>query len=253
VDEDVLYQTQRESKPLINTLTTFLDNDPVMFLLGSAGIVYAVIKRDYFILLFSIPFLLFLYSIDYVSSFHVIPLFPVFAIAGTKMIVDLSNLTPKLKIRNRLPYATLSIIVSFNLISIFPLISINTNSLIFQTQVEVIPYLQKANGSVTIVGNALYLWIPHYIFDLSFKTSSYDSTTPLETEKFILIADPRYETIIKEDSPRGTFHKELFLQTQEVETIKLDQPIKKYKINMYPYTNLKQSSVTKNVEILSNY
>ena len=58
--EDVLHQTQRESKPLVNTLTTYLENDPAMFLLGLAGIVNAVIRRDYFILLFSLPFILFL-------------------------------------------------------------------------------------------------------------------------------------------------------------------------------------------------
>ncbi|MDR4512583.1 MAG: glycosyltransferase family 39 protein [Nitrososphaeraceae archaeon] len=251
--EDVLYQTQRESKPLINTLTTYFENDPVMFLLGFAGIVYAVIKRDYFILLFSIPFLLFLYWIDYVSAFHLIPLFPIFAIAGSKVIVELFNLLPNLKIRNSLPYITLSVIAIFCLISVFLLISIDTNSLIFQTQVELIHYLQKTNGSVTLVGSALYLWIPHYIFDLYYNTTSYDSTKPLQTNKFILIDDPRYQKIIKEKTPRGIFHNELFSQTKLVETVKLQPPVKKYNISVYPYTNLRQSSITKNIEIRSNY
>jgi len=251
--EDVLQQTQRESKPLINTLTTYLENDPAMFLLGFAGIVNAAIRRDYFILLFSIPFLLFLQWIGYVSSFHIIPLFPVFAIGSAKLIIDLSNLIPKVKIRNSLPYLILSAIAVFSLVSTFLLISIDTNSLVFQTQLAITEELQKTNGTITLVGNALYLWIPHYIFDLPYKTISFDSTKPLDTEHFILIGDPRYETIIKENSPRGIFHKALFLQSHIVETIKPDHPIKKYKIKIYPYTNLRQSSIIRDVEIRSNY
>jgi 4-amino-4-deoxy-L-arabinose transferase-like glycosyltransferase len=251
--EDVLQQTQRESKPLVNTLTTYLENDPAMFLLGLAGIVNAAIRRDYFILLFSIPFILFLYWIGYVSSFHIIPLFPVFAIGAAKMIIDLTNLVPNLKFCKTIPYVILSAIAVFCLISTFLLISIDTNSVVFQTHLAVIQELQKTNGTITLVGNALYLWMPHYIFDLPYKTASFDSTNPLDTEHFILIADPRYKAIIKENSPRGIFHKDLFLQSQIIETIKPDHPIKKYKLNIYPYTNLRQSSVVRDVEIRSNY
>jgi 4-amino-4-deoxy-L-arabinose transferase-like glycosyltransferase len=251
--EDVLHQTQRESKPLINTLTTYLENDPVMFLLGFVGIINAAIRRDYFILLFSLPFLLFLQWIGYVSSFHIIPLFPVFAIGSAKMIIGLTNLVPKEKIRNSLPYLILSAIAVFSLVSTFLLISIDTNSLVFQTQLAVTEELQKTNGTITLVGNALYLWIPHYIFDLPYKTASFDSTKPLDTEHFFLIGDPRYKTIIKENSSRGLFHKALFLQSHIVETIKPDHPIKKYKLKIYPYTNLRQSSIIRDVEIRSNY
>ena len=112
--------------------------------------------------------------------------------------------------------------------------------------------LQKTNGTITLVGNALYLWIP-YFFNLPYRTASFYSTNPLDTEHFILIADPRYKAIIKENSPRGIFHKDLFLQSQIIETIKPNHPIKKYKINIYPYTNLRQSSIVKDVEIRSNY
>ena len=169
------------------------------------------------------------------------------------MIIDLTNLVPNLKFCKTAPYVILSALAVFCLVSTFLLISIDTNSVVFQTHLAAIQELQNTNGTITLVGNALYLWIPHYIFDLSYKTASFDSTNPLDTEHFILIADPRYKAIIKENSPRGIFHKDLFLQSQIIETIKPNHPIKKYKLNIYPYTNLRQSSIVKDVEIRSNY
>ena len=251
--EDVLHQTQRESKPLVNSLATFLQNDPLTFLLGMVGILYAAIRRDFFILLFSIPFLLFLYWIDFVSSFHIVPLFPVFSIAGARLIVDLSNLIPISKIRNTIPYAVVSVIAIVGLVSIFSIITIDSNSVIIKTHVVLIQNIQQKNGTVTMIGNPLYVWMPRQVFDLSYQDRSYYSTKPLDTPYFIVIDDSGYKKIIKEDSRRGTIHKNLFNQTHLVESVKLDNPLPKYNNNIYPYTNLKQSPILKQLDIRANY
>src|SRR5215203_665045 len=251
--EDVLHQTQRESKPLINSLATFLQNDPLTFSLGMVGILYAAIRRDFFILLFSIPFLLFLYWIDFVSSFHIVPLFPVFSIAGARLIVDLSNLIPISKIRNTIPYAMVSVIAIVGLVSIFSLITIDSNSVIIKTHAVLIQHLQQRNDTVTMIGNPLYIWMPRHIFDLSYQDRSYYSTKPLDTPYFIVIDDSGYKKIIKEESKRGAFHKDLFNQTHLVESVKPDNPLPKYKTNIYPYTNLKQSPILKQLDIRANY
>lgn len=251
--EDVLHQTQRESKPLINSLATFLQNDPITFSLGMAGILYAAIRRDFFILLFSIPFLLFLYWLDFVSSFHVVPLFPVFAIAAARLIVDLSNMIPISKIRNTIPYVAVSVIAIVGLISIFSLITIDSNSVIIKSHAVLIQHLQQRNDSVTMIGNPLYVWMPRHVFDLSYQDRSYYSTRPLDTPYFIVIDDSGYKKIIKEKSKRGTFHENLFNQTHLVESVKPDNPIPKYKTNIYPYTNLKQSPILKQLDIRANY
>jgi hypothetical protein len=251
--EDVLHQTQRESKPLINSLATFLQNDPLTFSLGMIGILYAAIRRDFFILLFSIPFLLFLYWIDFVSSFHIVPLFPVFSIAGAKLIVDLSNLIPISKIRNTIPYAVVAVIAIVGLVSIFSLITIDSNSVIIKTHAVLIQHLQQRNDTVTMIGNPLYIWMPRHVFDLSYQDRSYYSTKPLDTPYFIVIDDSGYKKIIKEESKRGTFHKNLFNQTHLIESVKPDSPLPKYNTNIYPYTNLKQSPILKQLDIRANY
>jgi Dolichyl-phosphate-mannose-protein mannosyltransferase len=251
--EDVLHQTQRESKPLINSLATFFQNDPITFSLGMAGILYAAIRKDIFILLFSVPFLLFLYWIDFVSSFHIVPLFPVFSIAAARLIVDLSNLIPISKIKKTLPYAVVSIITIVGLVSIFSLITIDSNSVIIKAHAVLIQHLQQSNNTVTMIGNPLYIWMPRHIFDISYEDRSYYSTRPLDTPNFLVIDDSGYKKIIKETSKRGTFHKNLFMQTHLIENIKPDDPLPKYNINTYPYSNLKQSPILKELDIRANY
>ena len=232
--EDVIHQTQRESKPLINSLATFLQNDSLTFSLGMAGILYAAIRRDFFILLFSIPFLLFLYWIDFVSSFHVVPLFPVFSIAGAKLIVDLSNLIPISKIRKTMPYAVVSVIAIVGLISIFSLITIDSNSVIFKTHAVLIQHLQQRNDNVTMIGNPLYIWMPRHVFNFSYQDRSYYSTRPLDTPYFIVIDDSGYKKIIKEESKKRYFRIKTFIQSNssqlEVFLRKPDNPLPKSKI-----------------------
>src|SRR5688500_12406955 len=251
--DDVLHQTQRESKPLINSLATFFQNDPMTFSLGMVGILYAAIRKDIFILLFSIPFLLFLYWIDFVSSFHIVPLFPVFSIAAARLIVDLSNFIPISKIKNTIPYALVSAIAIVGLVSIFSLITIDSNSVIIKAHAVLIQHMQQSNNTVTMIGNPLYIWMPRHIFDITYEDRSYYSTRPLNTPNFVVLDDSGYKKIIKETSKRGTFHKNLFTQTHLIESIKPDTPLPKYNINIYTYSNLKQSPILKQLDIRANY
>jgi len=251
--DDVLHQTQRDSKPLVNSFTSFAESDPILFILGIGGLVYAAIRKDFFILLFSIPFLLFLYWIDFVSSFHFIPLMPAFSIAGAKLIVELSDRIPNLKIRKITPYAVTSAITIFALATIIILLSIDANSSIIKAQAVVIDYMLKSNGTVTLVSSPIYVWIPEQIFHIDMDERSFFSTKPLKTGDYVIISDNGYKKIMKETSKRGTFHKTLFAGTHLIETVKPDNSIKKYNINIYPYMNLKASPVSKEIDIRGNY
>ena len=252
--DDVLHQTtERKSKPLINTLKTFFFNDPVLFVLGISGIIFAAIKRDLFILLYSIPFLLFLYLLDFVSSFHVIPLLPIFAIAGAKLIVDLSNMIPLLRLKQITPYIIISSIAIFGLVSTYLLISINVNSVVIETHSVLIEKLSESNNSVTLIGNPLYIWMPRHVFDITYDDRSYYSTRPLATQDYILISDSGQKKIQKEDSKRGNFQKQLFNDTQIIESIKADNMKKGYNIKNYPYSNMKLNPNIKQIDIHANY
>src|SRR5687767_13984786 len=106
--------------------------DPILFVLSTAGLIFAAVKRDFFILLWVIPFLIFLYAIDYVSSFHLIPLVPAFSIAASRFLIEIIEIPRKIiylkKLQQVLPFAVISGIIIFGLISRIMLITTNVNS-----------------------------------------------------------------------------------------------------------------------------
>jgi hypothetical protein len=99
LERGVLWQTQRTFKPLTDAAKLDFEIDPVLFLLGMLGIIYTVIvRRDMLTLLWTIPFLLFLYQIHFVSYWHLVPILPVLCIAASIFIEDISR---KLKPREQ--------------------------------------------------------------------------------------------------------------------------------------------------------
>ncbi len=134
--KDVGWNSQRQdveldravSSILLNSLKYVFQMDPVFLLLSVAGLVYSQIKRDYFVLLWAIPFFLFLFVINFVSFFHLIPIFPIFCIAAGRMIVDLSNRFNGSTIRKVLPFVIISIIGIFGITSITLIIDTNVTS-----------------------------------------------------------------------------------------------------------------------------
>jgi hypothetical protein len=101
-------------------MKTFLEIDPVLFVLSMAGSIFAAVKRDFFLLLWVIPFLIFLYAIDYVSSFHLMPLIPAFCIAASRFLVEITGkirIIKKKKLQQTLPFAIISGIIISGLVS----------------------------------------------------------------------------------------------------------------------------------------
>src|SRR5918996_732708 len=192
----VLWQTtERPSSPLIGTMKTFFEMDPVLFVLSMAGLIFAAVKRDIFLLLWVIPFLIFLHVIDYVSSFHLIPLLPAFSIAASRFIVEITNkIIKKNMFQQILPIAVISGIIIFGLISTTMLITTNVNSSVYKALaviVQKLPDKDDTNNttSVTLVAAPTYFWLPRYAFDKAFEEKSYFSGKPLENERYIVIAD----------------------------------------------------------------
>jgi 4-amino-4-deoxy-L-arabinose transferase-like glycosyltransferase len=192
--DGVLWQVHRESQPLLDSLASFFKNDPILLTLGIAGLSFAVIKKDFLLLLWSIPFMIFLYLIGFVSSYHLIPLLPVFCIAGAILIEDISN---KIRIKKKvqkmlLPFILVSAIGIIGLINTTTLITTNVNSSYFKAAAFVDQYLQNINhnsNKTTVIADPFFLWIPQYIFQLDQNYKMYFDNTPVKTQKVLLIVD----------------------------------------------------------------
>jgi hypothetical protein len=256
--DGVRYQVSRD-RPLINTINTFFQIDPVLFILGMGGLIYAVIKKDYFLLLWTIPIFVFLQAIGYVSSFHLILLLPPFCIAGATMIEKIGNNIANVRLRNMLPYIRIAVIGIFGICSITMLITLNMNSTYYQALAFVLSNLPDSNSNattispadkVTLIGNPQYFWIPEFVFNKTFDAKNFYSKTPFKTDKYLMIVDSGFERILNGDNSsrlnlayNATHNLARFEQNITGGT----------DINKYPFTNLRLSPETKFIELRSNY
>ncbi len=251
---DVMAQTDRESRPLIGALRTYFINDPVFFVLGLVGMAYMTIRKDLFPILYTIPFLIFLYWIDFVSSFHLIPLLAIFSISGAKLLFDVSTMIPYKKLKIGFPIISTLGLTIFGLICITMLITINVSTAELKAHVSMIKQIQNdtKEGSVTLLSSPLYIWMPRHVFGLVYEDRSYYSTIPIDTDKYIIVADDSVRDLIEQNNKRGKFILSLYNNTYPVDIVKKDQG-PKYDIKIYPYTNLKQNPSSKKIEIRTNY
>ena len=227
--QGVLHQTDRTvnltdtdiNGSLLKSVGVFYQIDPVLLILGIAGLIFAgAIKRDFLILLWVIPFTIFFVAIGFAQYFYVIPILPAFCIAAARMISDLSGKKIIINIRRNkgqgeeekriqqiLPFAIISGIGIFGLISITMLITTNVNSSFFQVYAFVVQHLPQNGGSsdsnnnnnnkVTMLGSHWWVWntfwIPKYVFhkDLVIIDPRFDPDfkTPIRTEKILFIGD----------------------------------------------------------------
>jgi hypothetical protein len=256
----VRYQVSRD-RPLINTINTFFQIDPVLFVLGIGGLIYSAIRKDYFVLLWSIPVFLFLQVIGYVSSFHILLLLPPLCIAAGNMIEKIGKNISNITLRNSLPYLRIAVIGIFGICSITMLITLNTNSTYYQALAFVISNLPDSNinlnsnsskpgDKVTLIGNPQYFWIPEFVFNKTFDAKNYYSKTPFKTDKYLMIIDTGFLKILNRDNSsrlnlayNATHNLARFEQNFTGDA----------DVNKYPYTNLKLSPETRFIELRSNY
>ena len=256
--DGVRYQVSRD-RPLINTINTFFQIDPVLFILGIGGLIYSAIRKDYFLLLWTIPIFVFLQAIGYVSSFHLILLLPPFCIAGATMIEKIGNNIANVRLRNMLPYIRIAVIGIFGICSITMLITLNMNSTYYQALAFVLSNLPDTNSNgtslspadkVTLIGNPQYFWIPEFVFNKTFDAKNFYSKTPFKTDKYMMIIDSGFVRILNGDNSsrlnlayNATHNLARFEQNITGGT----------DVSKYPFTNLRLSPETRFIELRSNY
>jgi len=259
----ILWQTtERPSSPLSGTIKTFFQNDPILLVLGMAGLIFAAVKRDFFLLLWVIPFLIFLYFIGYVTAFHVMPLIPAFCIAASRFLVELPSkikIIKKYNLQQLLPFAIISGIIIFGLVSTAMLITTNINSTVYKALAVIVQKLPNkddtnSTNSVTLVASPIYFTMPRHGFDKAFYDRSMFSGKSPETERYILVADQAFKKLMSNTERRSsTVMKSLYDNSQTIDILVPDDNTK-YSLKKYPYSNMRQNpGAAKEIEIKSNY
>jgi Dolichyl-phosphate-mannose-protein mannosyltransferase len=264
--DDVIWQaTERPESSLDNSFRDLLRIDPVLIVLGSVSLFYAAIRKDFFVLLWTIPFIIFFYLVGRVTYNYWVPLLPVFCISGSIFIVEVSHKitggTGKL-IGQILPFAVTLSIVIFGLIVNVMLLTVDLTS----SQIQAAAYVQyqlndqktienntslSTNG-VTIISGPNYSWIFKYVFKEDNVLDNFRDRSPIDTEKYIMMTDMPYKTFLRRDNTDRSERLET-LYDNTVSIAKFEGNASKYDFDKYPYFSIRQGRSGSEVDIRSSY
>jgi hypothetical protein len=219
----VYWQTHRQTasgaleadreKTLTNTLTTTFLRMPLFLVLGLAGLVFAAIKKDYFQLLWALPFLAFLYFIGFVSTFHIIPLLPVLCISAARIIEGLSDKISYKRIKEVLPFFIITAIAIFTLLDVGMDLTTQNNNNKFAAAALVTRYLHDHNNeNITMISNHVYSWIPKYVFHLDndYMIPEIDPIEIPQAKKVLLVVDTAFKGVMSGKDEIGERLKKVY-------------------------------------------
>ena len=215
--DGVLWQaTEREvdsgespSHTISSELKNIFHMDPLLISLSLAGILFAALRRNYFILLWVVPFFVLSFVIHWVYYFHFILLLPVFCIASALLIIGVRNIFMKKDnvYKKIVPFAAISAIGLFGLTTTV-LIMVNNFSLPYYAVASFIVqhsndnFVTKSNNGTdnpvddtTIISSPAFSWIFSYVFGKDHVLPA-RASQDLTTEKVLLVIDPNYNFII---------------------------------------------------------
>jgi hypothetical protein len=298
----VLWQTHRLTQPLFESMNSFLEMDPFLILIGTIGIIYAIaVKRDPIPALWVFPLLVFVYAIQDVSFWRLVPLIPIFCIASAILIVDASirianrygiqkkimeyydntdNMRKKLKqygdfyllyqninryyeagrlrfnkqSANRIALFFTAVMALSGLISAVLLLQTNINTAYFSTIAYLVRYLSEIGDNeddpeenIAVIGSPSYSWIPKYIFNEDYLYRPYTSSTPIEADTKLVIADRGFlNTLQESDLMRSIYNNSSVLTTFNGSSNNFDTSV-------YPYVNLKYASPYGEIKLRTNH
>jgi hypothetical protein len=259
---DALSQTQREGLGILS-ISLVLEMDPVLVVLGLAGTIFALFfKRDSVFLLWIVPFMIFIYFVDWVTHFHWILLLPPFCIAAGVLIDSLLNkasgkIVPIKK--NLQLIATISGVGIFGLVSITPLITMDVNFNFFESYAFVVNHLRPVNsdteeGARTLVGNGWvqsFSWIPKYVFNQDHDFKRFYTKTLIPDENVLLIIDGKLERLLENKNSDEEYNEKipfLYNKTEIIGTFDDTNPAH-YDDNVYPYSSMRFNGGIGKIEI----
>jgi hypothetical protein len=221
-----VWQSHRGPNTLFSSFLYDFNIDPLFTTLAIAGLIFAAIKRDFFLLLWLIPFVIFLYVIGFVSFWHFTPLLPAACVAAARMIEFLSNKISSNNTRIRQiwsPYVIISGIGLFGLITSCIIIAGSNNSTFIGASAFANQflehYLSGGNNSntsrmIAVISNPFYLWIPQYVFHFNGWYSGYYDRLPSADGNILLIVDASFKDVLNRHDDTKQVQKNFGLYTR---------------------------------------
>src|SRR5918994_339866 len=204
---DVLWQINRENAGLPWIVFLLAVTDPFIFVAGFGGLAYSFLRRDYFILVWFLPFIAFLALMGYANFFYWIPILPALCIGAAKLL-----------------FVT------------------DVTSAQIESAAYVASYLDGRGDSgtenLTVISNPIYSWIFKYVFHKDHILPDYRDAlySPVDTAKsrVLLIDDPRFKLDMGNED--NQLLHELRSNTTAIATFK--GKVTNFDLGLYPYTSM---------------
>ncbi len=236
----MLWQTQR-SNSILEIIGYFLLIDPVLFVIGMAGMVYSAITRNKFVLFWFVPFVAFLSLIGFKQYFHWIPIIPILCIGASVWILDMPKYIKYLQSKTIHRIIIASILV-FGFSSTILIITIDVS----YNQFEALSYvLENQDEQSTILASPVYSWILYDVFNVENVPIDYSMILfyPVETKRITVIADPHFIL----DQNRGKEIQKAYNNTLSVKYF--ESRANDFDTRIYPYTNLRVNQEGLSIDI----
>ena len=188
---------------VLSELTTLAKMDPILVIISIIGTAYVVIRRDFFILLWIVPFLIFAISIHWVYFFHFILLLPAACIASALLIVEVpTRIIKKANNQKLLSISVISAVGLFGLVSTVLLISSNFSMLYFVTSAFLVQYTDNNFGNdgndVSVILSPKFSWILKYIFSKDHILAIREAEA-LMTKKVLLLVESHFRYVTQKE------------------------------------------------------
>lgn len=254
-------QRQKEGKSLIDTLSVFWKSDPVLLLLGSAGVAFCCLRRDFIPLIWIVPYFSLLFFVGWVTHFHMILILPAFCIAIGKMIIEFPKMI-RPGLGNIISFSALSALSVFGLISTSMLMNSNVSSaqlegiafVANQTALTTMGNVPKSDN-ITIISSPIYSWIFKYIFDNKNVFSHVRDTRSITTPRMLLVVDSTFKHVISKSEGENNTQIERLQNIFNETTIRaLFKDSQDFDRKSYPYTGIESATIGSRTEqIRTNY
>lgn len=245
---DIFSQVHRQNHNFVNIVGNFAGYDPVLLVLGIIGTIYAAIKRDFMILLWVIPFVIFLASLGYVQYFYWIMILPAFCIAASKFIIDRLEAAKK-KNQHGIIISLIVVTCIFGFTALTLLITTNVSG-----QFEAATYVlqnvhnsknQNDSNNITVLSSPVYSWLFTYVYKVQDVAPDYRYILfhPTYTDKILLISDTHF----RGDINAGKQLQDIYKNTVPIK--KFYGGVLKYNIASYPFTSMVPNYEGSKIEI----
>lgn len=192
--EEVNFMQVAKENTLLNAIFLNFHKMPIIIVVGFAGLAFSAIRKDFFLLIWAVPFLLFLFLIGFVREFHLIPVLPVLSISAAILIHKIIDILTKTRKNtyNLSLICIISLIVFFGVVNSPILFNSNQNNAeVISATAVIMWYLQDNPNLITMISNHVYSWIPKYITnpENEYLIPEISSNQNPKHEKLLLVAD----------------------------------------------------------------